>query len=211
MKLRMLALGFVLGLTAALATSEVTSSDQSAEDEKPDYMELWRQYGMPGKHHEVLAKFVGEWDSTTKYYNEGPDGPAEELTVTLSSRMIFGGRFLETRMAGTMELEVDDAMMTIPVEAIAYTGYNTFRQKYVSVYINAHNTGIYYSEGRPSEDGKTITYYSEWGDWETGEDDKLMMMVDRLIDENTTVTEFYDMTVGPIGALMMEMRSKRRK
>jgi hypothetical protein len=173
-------------------------------------MKAWQKYALPGKNHEKLEYLVGKWDVTTKYWMDGPGKPPTESTATTWCRMVFGGRFVQTDLKGMMTLEIDGQMKPMPMEAVGYIGYDNFKEKYVAIWIDSHSTGIYYSEGTADKKGKVFTYFSQLDEWETGRRDVPYKMTDTIVDADTIVTAFHDLTAGPDETLVMEMTSRRR-
>ncbi len=208
MKFRMLLCGFSLGVVAALLSGELLSAGGPRDDD--EMMRLYQKYALPGPFHEKLEFFEGEWDVTTKIWMSGPDAPPAVSTSTVSSKLMFGDRFLQTKMRGTMNLEINGEVMPIPMEAIGYVGYDNFKQKYTSVWIDSHNTGIYYAEGNVDETGKVFTYFGTMDVWEENARDRPYKMVDRIIDENTTVSEMHDLMLEG-QTRIFEMVAKRRQ
>lgn len=217
MKLRLLALGFVFGVTTALLSSQVLSGDKSDKAEKADkgaetkqMMELWKKYALPGDYHQKLEVFAGDWDVTTRIWMEGPGEPPNVSNSTVQSELIFGGRFLRTNMRGMMSLEVEGEMMEFPIEAVGYVGYDNFKQKYVSIWIDSHNTGIYYTEGFVDPTGRIFTYIGTMDEWETGQRDKPYKMVDQVISENRIVSQMHDLTMPEGQTRVFEMVAARK-
>ncbi|MHC4415468.1 MAG: DUF1579 domain-containing protein [Planctomycetota bacterium] len=211
MRLRLLICGFVLGMVSAILSGQDFSpeaDDEEAETER--MMRLWQKYALPGRYHENLEAFVGEWDTTTKIWMEGPENPPMASQATISSVMIFGDRFLQSKMRGSMSFEMRGQVIEVPFEAIGYVGYDNFKQKYVSVWIDSAGTAIYYAEGLPDKSGTVFTYYATMDEWETGQHDKPYKMVDRIVDEDTCVTEMFDLTMAPGETKVMEMVAKRK-
>ena len=120
--------------------------------------------------------------------------PPEESKSVSRVKPIFGGRFIEYRMAGTMMIDVDGVPREFPVQGLGYTGYDVFKQKYVGVWIDSHGTGIWFTEGTVDETGKVFRSFTTADDWMTETRGKPYMMVDRIVDENTINSEMYDLT-----------------
>lgn len=208
MNVRMLVCGFVLGAGTALVSTEILSAGEPGDDD--ERLRLYQKYALPGPFHEKMEFFEGEWDVTTKIWMEGPDAPPALSTATVSNKFIFGDRFLQTRMAGTINLEINGEVMTIPTEAIGYLGYDNFKEKYVTVWIDSHNTGIHYAEGNVDKTGKIFTYFGTMDVWQENARDRPYKIVDRIVDDNTIVTEMHDlMRQGE--TRIFEMVSKRRR
>ncbi len=212
MKLRMLIGGFALGTVTTLVSTQVGCL---AGDEPPQsvdqMMRNWTKYALPGAHHENLEYHEGEWNSTYTIWMEGPGQPPVISNAVVSNKLIFGGRFLETRMRGTTRMELHGEMMEIPVEGVGYLGYDNFKEKYVSVWIGSDGTQIHYSEGLPDATGNVITYYGTSDDWVSGQHAKPFKMVSTIVDENSTKMVLYDLTMPPGEDRIFEERSTRRQ
>ena len=208
MNVRMLVCGFVLGVGTALVSTEILLAGEPGFDD--ERMKLYQKYSLPGPFHDKMEFFEGEWDATMKIWIEGPDAPPALSTTTISNTLMFGDRFLQTRMAGTINLEINGEVMVIPTEAIGYLGYDNFKEKYVSVWIDSHNTGIHYAEGNIDETGKIFTYFGMMDVWEENARDRPYKMVDRIVDDSTIVTEMHDLMLQG-ETRIFEMVSKRRR
>jgi hypothetical protein len=140
---------------------------------------------------------------------EGPDAPPTESKSKAWCRSAFGGRFIESKEQGTMSMVYKGEVVQVPTESIGFIGYDTFKEKYVSVWLHSGGTGIYYAEGTVDETGKVFTYFATYDEWETGRRGVPYKMVDRIVDENTLVTTMYDLTMKPQESKVFEMVSKR--
>lgn len=211
MKLRLIAVGFVLGAAVALSTTQVFSGD-SRDDAaaRQEMARKWQRYATPSAGHDPLEHFVGDWDVTVKFWMEGPDKPPTESGASFTGRMIFGGRFLETKMLGVVTMGVEPDTMEVPFQAVGYVGFNNFKQMYESVWIDSQGTAIGFLRGTLDEAGKVFTYVGKSDDWQTGQRDKAYKFVDRIIDENTTISQMFDVS-GPDQVKVFEMEARRRK
>ncbi|MHC4766580.1 MAG: DUF1579 family protein [Planctomycetota bacterium] len=211
MKLRWTALGFAFGVAALLMTADVLSQEApEPDDDMEQMMKLWEKYALPGPFHEKLEFYVGTWDVTTKFWMEGPDELPAESKSTMWCRAIMGGRFIETRGQGTMSFEYKGQVVDFPVESVGYIGYDNFKEKYVGTWIESSGTAMYHSEGTVDDTGKVFTYFSVWDEWETGRRNMPYKMTDTILDANTVVTEFHDMTMPAGKSLVMQMTSRRK-
>ncbi len=212
MKFRMLAGGFALGAVTTLVSIQADCLGGDEPDKRADeMMQNWTKYALPGAHHEKLEYHEGEWNSTFNIWMEGPDKPPAISKAVVSSKLIFGGRFLETRMRGITRMEMHGEKMEIPIEAVGYLGYDNFKEKYVSVWIGSDGTQIHYSEGLPDATGNVITYYGTSDDWASGQHDKPFKMVSTIVDENSTRMVLYDLTMPPGKDRIFEEESTRRQ
>ncbi len=211
MRFRTLACGFALGAATALVCTQVVSQVAEDDADRADLMQKWTQFALPGEYHDRFEFHAGKWDSTYTIWMEGPDKPPVISKTVVANTLIFGGRFLETRMRGTTQIEFNGEKMEVPIEGIGYRGYDNFKKKYVQVWVDNGGTGIYYSEGTADESGKVVTYFATTDDWQSGERDKPYKMVETIVDEDTVTLVMYDLTMPPGKDRLFEERSTRRK
>jgi hypothetical protein len=116
-------------------------------------------YATPGAAHQKLAPRVGKWNLAVKMFQ--PDGqPADESTATSEARWIFDGRYVEEAVQGEFA--------GMPFHGRGLSGYDNFKKKYVSTWIDSMSTGIMVSEGAWDDAGKTFSYSGEMPDFATG-------------------------------------------
>jgi len=197
--------------SAALITTVALTQATEDDVDRADLMQKWTQFALPGEHHDRFEFLAGKWDSTYTIWMEGPDKPPVIGKTVVSSKLIFGGRFLETRMSGITHMEFNGEKMEVPIEGIGYLGYDNFKQKYVHFWIDNGGTGIYYSEGTSDESGKVTTFFSTVDEWQTGERDKPYKMVQTLIDKDTIKMVLYDLTMPTGRDRVFEERMIRQK
>lgn len=196
MRLRLLACGFLAGLAAAFIPALVgPPGDDAPQTPDPDQMvQLWQTYGTPGKNHEKLKFFVGEWEMTTEIWWQGAGHPPTEGRQTVTNEMIFEGRFLLSRSKGTMQMPIEGKVEEISIEGLWITGYDSFKKKYVVCGVDNGNTAIYTSAGSLDSSGKVYTYFGKMDDWVTGTPDNPFKCIQRIVDDNTVVEEVHDLT-----------------
>ena len=212
MKTRRIACGLALGVTALFACDEARS--QAAEQPEAvagldQMMELYETYGMPGPKHKLLEPYIGPWSVTTRMWMEGPDAPPSESKSTVWCRPVFGGRFIESKASGTMSFVYKGEVIQVPTESTGFIGYDSFKEKFVSVWLHSGGTGIYAAEGTADETGSIFTFFAVYDEWETGRRGVPYKMVDRFVDENTLVSTMYDLTMEAEASKVFEMVSKR--
>ncbi len=211
MRFRTLACGFALGAATTLVSTQVVSQVAEDDIDRADLMQKWTQFALPGEHHDRFEFHAGKWDSTYTIWLEGSDRPPVIGKTVVSSKLIFGGRFLETRMRGTTQMEFNGEKRELPIEGIGYLGYDNFKEKYVHFWIDSGGTGIYYSEGTSDKSGKVTTFFSTVDEWQTGERDKPYKMVQTIIDKDTVKMVLYDLTMPPGRDRVFEERLVRQK
>ncbi len=123
-----------------------TTGDGAADPAATDPLAKMRALGMPGKMHEHLKAFVGEWTTDATFWM-GPQVTKEPGTA--SHKLVNGGRYLEIHYAASFGGK--------PFEGRGYIGYNNAKQKYEMLWIDDVGSGMDMKTGTASEDGKTIT------------------------------------------------------
>jgi hypothetical protein len=177
--------------------------EKEKKEEKMDMqevMEVYRKLGTPGDPHKSLAKMAGSWDVRSKFWME-PDKPPLETTGASKQKMILEGHFLQQEYTGEM--------MGSPFTGIGITGYDNHAGKYVSIWIDSMDTGIYFFEGTAAADGKTITQEGRYDDPIKGP--MKYRTVIRIVDDNTMVFEMYGTDKDGKEEKMMEETYTRRK
>jgi hypothetical protein len=173
-------------LMVGLAAMTVPAQAQQEQDQEA-MMKAWEEATTPGDGHRVLDQLVGKWDATTKMWWQGPDGPATESKGNAELKWILDGRFLQQEWHGEM--------MGKPIHGMGFVGYDVFKKKYTQVWIDNNATATYSSEGTYNPVDKTLRMYGRMDEPMTGEHDKLVKYVTRIVDENTVVFEIFDLAV----------------
>jgi len=75
-------------------------------------------------------------------------------------------------------------------------GYDNFKKKYVSFWIDDAGTGMFSSEGTADAAGKMFTFHGKMDDPMTGEKDKPIKMILRTVNANKRVFEMHDLSKG---------------
>jgi hypothetical protein len=135
---------FAAIVVSAVAVGWVGRSVFSDEPPKPDpEQEAWAKLAEPGEVHQRLQSLVGDWAVHGKFTFQGQ---TIESDSTSSFRALWGGRFLEQTVRGTM--------MGAPFEGRGWMGYDNAKKKLVGVWIDNMGTGMAVSEGDEKEPGK---------------------------------------------------------
>lgn len=182
----------VVLVNSAVAQDKPAKKDKKAKPEAaaPDadaMMKKWMEVATPGPQHKALESSVGEWEVASKWWM-APDAPPTESKGVSKVRSILGGRFMQEDYSGDF--------MGKPFNGMGLTGYDNFKKKYVSFWIDDAGTGMFTSEGAADPAGKVFTFQGKMDDAMTGEKDKPMKMILRILNANKRVFEMHDLSKG---------------
>jgi hypothetical protein len=155
----------------------------------------------PSEPHRALAALEGTWDTRSKIWTAPGASPQESGGVSVN-RMILGGRFLEQSFKGDM--------MGQSFEGFGITGYDNYKKKYLSTWVDNLGTTIMLTEGTPDASGKVITSTSTVDDF-VSRQSATIKTVTTLVDADHTTYEMWQ--PGPDGAMFksLEVLYTRRK
>jgi hypothetical protein len=138
------------------ANAAQASDAAPAMDEKA-MMDAWTKVATPGEAHQWLEPLVGKWDATITMWM-APGAPPQQSTGSAENSWVLGGRFVEQRYQGNF--------MGQPFTGLGYTGYDNYKNKYVSSWMDTMGTMMMISQGDVA--GKTLTLSSTIDDILTG-------------------------------------------
>ena len=134
-----------------------TAQDKPAMDKK---MAEMMKNTEPGEQHKLLDMFVGNWDIVVRFRYGG--GPEREGKAASAAKWILDGRFIQ-----------QDFTSQIGQVTLQFVGFDNQKKKFFEVKMDNRDTGVLYTEGTASADGKTITNVGIRTDPMTGETNKL--------------------------------------
>lgn len=187
---------------SALA-QEKEGAKKAALPSQEEMMKRWQEAMTPGDAHKALEQFVGEWDAATRMWVEGPQKPPMESSGTSSSTMVLGGRFLRQDFSGQM--------MGMPFTGVGFTGYDNFKKKYVGSWMDSMSTSLATMEGTFDTAGKVLTTWGKMDEPMTGEKDKTIKYVLRILSPDKHVFEAYDLVGTKSEFKAFEITYTRRK
>ena len=154
----------------------------------------------PQKEHEFLNQFVGTWDSTMKMRMTA-DQPWME-TKGSDTYSMLGGFWLVYESKGDM--------MGMPFKGLGATGYDPYKKKYVSTWVDNMGPCLSVGEGTLDATGKVLTTTVSGTDCETGKP-CTFRIVQELKDNDTCTFSFF--MTGKDGKEFEGMKgeSKRKK
>src|SRR2546428_3031197 len=118
-----------------------------------------------GEPHQALDPLVGKWETASRFWMGGPDSPAMDTKGSAEIKQIMDGRFLVQEASGDF--------MGMPFKGMGITGYDNFKKKYVSFWIDNMGTAMFTSLGTMDPSGKVINFYGQLDEPMTGEQDKM--------------------------------------
>jgi hypothetical protein len=136
-------------------------------------MKLGNEIATPNENHAFLSKLTGEWETTASLMD------MESTPGTASYKMILGNRYLDGMHFGTL--------MGTPFEGRLTIGYDNYKHKFVSSYIDDLGTSIRPAEGMLNRTGTVLSLWGPMDEWMTDEHDKPVLYKYTLIDENQFV------------------------
>jgi hypothetical protein len=103
-----------------------------------------------------------------------------------------------------------DTTMRMSFNGVGLSGYDNFKRKYVFSWADNMGTMLVTAEGSIGRDGKTITYLSRMDDPMTGERNKLIRYVSRILGPDKHVLEAWDSVGTPRELKVMEITYTRK-
>ncbi len=151
-------------------------------------MAEWARISTPGDAHTHLDYFVGRWKTKTKVYMGGPGSPPEESDGQSIMKWVLGGRFIMDEHKGTM--------MGQPYEGIGMTGYDNYRNLYISSWCSNMGTNMLTMAGMRHPETGIFTYYGEMDEPSMNVMGRTVKYVTRIIDADHYTFEIIDLHAG---------------
>jgi Protein of unknown function (DUF1579) len=170
----MTTLKMMIVLALALDVAFVQSYAQQPEAKKMAEMMKATQ---PSERHKQLEPLAGSWDVLVRF-KYGP-GPERQGKAKSEAKWILGGRFLQ------QEYQSESGQVTLQ-----FIGYDNQKKKFFEIKMDNMDTGVLYTEGTLSEDGKVITNVGERTDPVTGEK-KGIRTVTTFVDKDHYTVEWF--------------------
>lgn len=120
--------------------------EMSAQDKK--MMEQMQKYGTPGKEHELLKRYAGDWDVEITMYPMSMGQP-QKSKGTMKGQIIFDGRYVKCSFQGDM-----GGMAAQGLEVI---GYDLFKKMYTTFWIDSWSTSFMVTTGKLDMSGNVLT------------------------------------------------------
>ncbi|MHC4550953.1 MAG: DUF1579 family protein [Planctomycetota bacterium] len=150
-----------------------------------EMMKKWMEAATPGKHHEALGRYLGQWDTETTIFGMGPQPMKSKGEAEI--RWLMPGRWVVTETKGLM--------MGKPMHGFGIHGYDNFQKKYVAMWVDSMNTQLLTMSGHRSPDGTIETMYGRMDEPATGEVGKWVKYVTRMVNDDRLVLEIHDLGI----------------
>jgi len=184
-------IGLLISTSLAMAADPPVAKKeepkQPPEIDQQEMMKLWMKVATPGKPHKLLQSAVGKWTTTSKMWMAGPDGPVTDSKGTAEFTSILGGRFIMHQTKGEL--------FGMPYEGLGLMGYDNYKKKYIMSWIDSSGTAMHTAQGTLDRTGKVITFYGTMDEFLTGEHDKAVKYVLRLVDDDKHIFEIHDLGI----------------
>ncbi|MCX6120820.1 MAG: DUF1579 domain-containing protein [Ignavibacteriales bacterium] len=177
---------FIILCTMLLSSFSFSQGSSSGDKKMPSREEMmanWKASMTPGDMHKKLEIFVGSWNAESKTWDKGPNSPPTISKGVAQYSLVYGGRYLKEEFKGEM--------MGQHFIGTGYTAYDNMKKKYTGTWIDNMGTAISTMEGTMDDAGKTLTFWGKMDDPMTGDMNKDVKYIYRIIDKNKHIFESY--------------------
>jgi hypothetical protein len=145
---------------AAVLAAGAFFAGRAVSDEPPkglppemeEMMKQWEKMKKPGPPHELLKAMEGTWVGTGSWTESGMSSKFKE---EVTSKLIFGGRFLQSESKLTTEAAPPIPSMTM--SSLMFFGYDNAKEKYQLAMLGDMSTALGSAEGSYDAATKTLT------------------------------------------------------
>lgn len=199
-KIPALALGLPLVLVSVFVFAQQKKPAAPPMDQKAA-MEMMQKLATPGEAHKKLDVFVGTWAVKNTIWMD-PSKPPEVFAGTAEQHWVLGQRFVGQHYEGKL--------FGMPFFGMGFMGYDNYKKKYVSVWMDSSTTSIMNMSGSFEASGKVLTTTGQVDDFTTG---KVLTMREKTTILSNDEILFEMFGPGPEGKdyKMMEIRYIRKK
>jgi hypothetical protein len=191
----------ILPLALALLSSGAGAARQpDGDQDMAEMMRRAQRFTTPAEQHQVLARFLGSWNVSTRLVMAG--GAASEEKGTAVGSWLMDGRWLQIRTTGTL--------LGMPADIVQLLGYDNFKMSFVVTSVSSIDTAMTHSEGDLTRDGDVLITYGTLDEYLTGEHDKMVKYVWRFESPERIVFEVHDLPIGETGTKVIEAVMTRR-
>jgi hypothetical protein len=124
----------------------VGGQETSAQDKK--MMEQMMKYGTPDKNHELLKKYVGDWDVDISTWQD-PMAKPQMSKGTAKNTLILDGRYVKSDFEGMMG--------EMKFQGLEIIGYDLFKKMYTTFWVDSMSTSFLATTGTINTAGNVLT------------------------------------------------------
>jgi hypothetical protein len=180
-----------IALLLATAGISPVFAQPGTEMSPEDMQEKWAEYMMlaqPSEAHQNLDETVGTWQVTVKIWMAGPGSEPIVSTGTAQREWVLDGRYVREVLR--------TEMMGQPFEGLGYTGYDNYKNLYVSTWMDNMSTSLSTSKGQRDPATGVFTFYGEMDEPMLSVHGRMVKMVMRPHGSEAHVFEMYDLHAG---------------
>ena len=168
----------ILSLLCAICLCLACSINVNAQSEEE--MKAWQKAMTPSEPHAMMAKYAGDWNYKMKTWMD-PTQSAQESEGTTKSKMVLGGRYLQSKHSGMS--------FGMPFEGMGLSAYDNMSGEYITTWVDNMGTGVMVFKGKADEDGK-VKYWTEFDNPMTKQKEK-HIIVNNYTDADNYTMEYY--------------------
>ncbi|MBN4057192.1 DUF1579 domain-containing protein, partial [bacterium AH-315-J21] len=154
----------------------------------PKQMKEYLNSLLPGKDHNFLEQFVGEWKTLSRVWMLGPDSLPTESEGTTTAKWILGKRFIQFETVGQMMGQQFDEVMLL--------GHDNYRGLFTASYASSMSTALLSMTGQRHPKTGDITLYGEMDEPMLSVTGRTVKYVYSFPDEKTIKMELFDLHAG---------------
>jgi hypothetical protein len=177
----------------------------STPEAQAEMMRKWMATAQPGKFHERLGYFVGDWTVESRMWMGGEgSGPPMESKGEATFRWLMEGRWLAQDYTGSMPMMGE-------FKGFLLQGYDNFRKQYVSVWVDSIGTAMSTMAGGIDRTGRIIEMFGTMDEPGLDQIGKTAKFAVRITGDDAFVFEIHDLDIIGGNTKVMELLYTRVK
>ena len=107
--------------------------------------------------------------------------------------------------------EISGNMMGQTWDAVSIIGFDNYKKKFNSVWIDSNGTAMAHAEGLVDQTGKVLVFFGTMDEYMTGEHDKMAKYVYRIHDQDHYEVEIHDLGIVPGDTKVISITNTRKQ
>jgi len=128
------------------------TANESPSAEQKAQQQAVQELNKPGPEHAQLEKFVGRWKTAYTHWMT-PEAAPVKATGSATITSVFDGRFVREEFTGEFQGK--------PFHGVGTTGFDRAAKRFVNTWYDNVGTGLVYSSGPATGNGKEIVLRGE--------------------------------------------------